>query len=435
MAVKLDYSASGVAGTINLRRFDKDQDQTTSSLNGGTPYSLKYLNYNSSTGIISFYVAGGLQCFYKKWHDVEQNGRPDAFITATFVVNGADWCSDKVKYLVVENPSFFYRLRHSKINLNENLQSQDLRCLLAAKGVYDHEDLPQFCLERLSQQQIVDLGISPDIAELLTQEGQNPTGFKAAMYRDYIAQTSNTSRYILAFAGSDDFEDVIENIWQALGEIKFTTQYKTAMRIANEISKLKGRKVTLKGKLIPAEEEKENYPVLEFITTGHSLGGGLASAASVVAGMPARTFNAAGLNRKTLSDASNDVIPDDIRLAALTRFDNGGGNITAYHMDYDILSKIQDSITDSRVPSALGNRILLDSRYDTQIAVGWATIISSVIAGFATGQVLAPLITGFIGGKSILEASVACHKCPELLYGFLVKEGGNGAVIEDLLGL
>ena len=58
--------------------------------------------------------------------------------------------------------------------------------------------------------------------------------------------------------------------------------------------------------------------------TGHSLGGGLASAAAVSTGQPATTFNAAGLSHSTVSEPKPAAVD-------------------AYYVDGDVLSGAQDN--------------------------------------------------------------------------------------------
>jgi hypothetical protein len=79
-----------------------------------------------------------------------------------------------------------------------------------------------------------------------------------------------------------------------------------------------------------------------FISTGHSLGGGLASAAAIVTGTQAITFNAAGLNSNTVISGAN--------LA------NASSLITAYYVGGEILSLAQAW---TPFPNAVGTRIAL----------------------------------------------------------------------------
>ena len=77
--------------------------------------------------------------------------------------------------------------------------------------------------------------------------------------------------------------------------------------------------------------------------TGHSLGGGLASAASAATGANATTFNAAGLHPDTAE-----------------RMGGQAANIEAWHNGSDPLSGLQDA-NDWIAPSAVGNRHPLPS--------------------------------------------------------------------------
>jgi len=72
--------------------------------------------------------------------------------------------------------------------------------------------------------------------------------------------------------------------------------------------------------------------------TGHSLGGGMASSASVVSGANATTFNAAGLHPSTVERVKNDDV-----------------NVNAWHNERDPLSSFQDA-NDWFAPSAIGER-------------------------------------------------------------------------------
>ena len=83
---------------------------------------------------------------------------------------------------------------------------------------------------------------------------------------------------------------------------------------------------------------------------GHSLGGGLASAAAVVTGAKGYTFNAAGLHPYTVLRAPYNILPDKMRAQ--------GKLIDAYHSTADPLTNIQDHspppVISPGAPQALG---------------------------------------------------------------------------------
>ncbi len=132
---------------------------------------------------------------------------------------------------------------------------------------------------------------------------------------------------------------------------------------------------------------------LRRFNVGHSLGGGLASAASVVAGIHADTFNASGLRRETLlvHDLSGNVVypEQEIYPGSLANYATATTLITAFYLDWDILSFVQDrkewqiplvsyllptiTIATPEIgylfPSALGTRIEMDGSLDFEIAV------------------------------------------------------------------
>jgi hypothetical protein len=142
--------------------------------------------------------------------------------------------------------------------------------------------------------------------------------------------------YVLANRGTEMLSprDWKANVLQGIG--KPARQYDEAVALGREVfDKLEGR-VTF---------------------TGHSLGGGLASAQALATGAPAVTFNAAGLDE-----------------AIAERFANADGHqpkVAAYYVGGEILSGLQDmpapdldplqAIVASEMDSALGERIELSS--------------------------------------------------------------------------
>ncbi|WP_197076861.1 hypothetical protein [Hymenobacter terrenus] len=84
-------------------------------------------------------------------------------------------------------------------------------------------------------------------------------------------------------------------------------------------------------------------------TTGHSLGGGLASAGSVVTGTKSHTFNAAGLHARTVMREPYSISRDTMRERAAL--------IDAYRSTSDPLNNLQKAAVVTRgivLPKALG---------------------------------------------------------------------------------
>jgi len=147
--------------------------------------------------------------------------------------------------------------------------------------------------------------------------------------------------------------------------------------------------------------------------TGHSLGGGLASAATMAGGLQAETFNAAGLHQNTIGRIPN-VQPHQIR---------------AYYIDWDLLSFAQDHLNfvvsgvGIDVPSASGIRQELDGPYDNS---GIDEINPLELLGFLIGPRVGLGLA--VGSRAWLMAQ--SHLNTHVLYGILVDEGAG----IDLLG-
>jgi hypothetical protein len=161
--------------------------------------------------------------------------------------------------------------------------------------------------------------------------------------RVYVKGTGDDAQYVVAFRGSSSGGDWTANAQQAVGLP--SDHYRRALYIGSRLAQTPGANVTI---------------------TGHSLGGGLASATAIAAGRPATTFNAAGLSDTTIRDAR-----------AIHR--NSGAattdSVRAYYVRGDILSALQDggdraigglfggligaAVADA--PEAYGNRIGLNA--------------------------------------------------------------------------
>ena len=205
-------------------------------------------------------------------------------------------------------------------------------------------------------------------------------------------------------------DDVFEDIWQGLGND--WVQYKKAMEIADHLAN--------RPRLVDA-----------FITTGHSLGGGLASAATCVSAAPGITFNAAGLHLNTLymRDANDNLVldpngnPIEMYPGSIAIFNNPTALIDAYYVDYDLLSAIQDN---TPLPNAIGNRIPMDSQHDLDMALAAASIFFAFYSGSPWSS-LAGAVSGF-------ATMAECHRTPQIFYGLLVQEDAWGYIIKDTWG-
>lgn len=105
--------------------------------------------------------------------------------------------------------------------------------------------------------------------------GEN--GLQSTIFQRTNAKTGKTE-YAYVFAGTNSIEDGIEDISQVtLGAPQYNVAIDNARKLSNEL--------------------KDS----ELTFVGHSLGGGLAAAASMVTGKAAITFNRASVSDRTKS--------------------------------------------------------------------------------------------------------------------------------------
>jgi len=362
LKIRLDYKQNSFAGGIFLWTAPSEFEDSQ-FLAFGSLHTLDQLNYSSATGLITLYIDGFRESSIRTLSQLESLSKPQETIKATLVIEGQDSLSDEVKYIVSDPESIFWELQNSR----------QVRTGLASRGVYQRDDLPNFSLRRLSNNDLIDLQVPLAARQLLIQDS-GVNGFNAVLYQDYIAGGDN--QYVVAFAGTDDLLDIIDNLEQGLG--RFSGQYASAITIGEELADL-----VLEGN------------IAGLVATGHSLGGGLASVASRSGGIVADTFNAAGVHANTLATIANPI----------------SVTINAYYVDWDALSLAQDNL--ALLPSALGTRIPMDSPYTFNGNLGDAL------------DLLTSGVLGTLG--NLLEA----HKMSTVLYGLLVDEDAE----IDLLGL
>ncbi|WNL46592.1 hypothetical protein RKE25_02840 [Dyella sp. BiH032] len=192
----------------------------------------------------------------------------------------------------------------------------DLQLARMAQDVYDPNSKGIEGWTRLTDDQLMQAGIDPASLE------DPSTGFRAAIYQD-----ANGDR-VLAFAGSNDAKDWLNNAEQGLGIS--AAQYNQAVALATEARAAFGDSLAI---------------------TGHSLGGGLASIASLATDSASVTFNAAGLNDATLRRLVPEGDPGALRQQA------ENGLIRRYAVNGEILTTTQEH---TPLPDAVGHKIALN---------------------------------------------------------------------------
>lgn len=175
----------------------------------------------------------------------------------------------------------------------------DMKLAEICQSVYDPANSGPAGWQRLDTTQLQAAGIDPSMLE------DTSTGFRAGIYSD------GQGHYVLAFAGSNDGKDWLNNFEQGLG--LSAGQYREAETVAG----------------LAKDAFGDN-----LVITGHSLGGGLAAAAAAKYDIAAVTFNAAGVHDDTLRAAGLDP--------AAVKQNADAGEIRAYAIDGEILSSLQD---------------------------------------------------------------------------------------------
>lgn len=170
---------------------------------------------------------------------------------------------------------------------------------LLSADVYNDVASPPPGFRVASDADLRELNITPDMLE------RPGSSFRA---RVYATGEGADTRYVVAFRGSSSGEDWRNNFQQGFG--LGSESYAKALLIGERLSR-----------------SDANVSI-----TGHSLGGGLASAAGVASGRDTITFNAAGLHDSTIGRAR------DIAAAA----GQAEPNVTAYRVPGEILTFVQE---------------------------------------------------------------------------------------------
>jgi hypothetical protein len=151
-------------------------------------------------------------------------------------------------------------------------------------------------------------------------------------------------------------------------------QYTTAMTIAYHLRKIWNDPLRLQPTVLTPKTPGD------WLIAGHSLGGGLAAAASVVSSFHATTFNAAGVNYVTVQQFDTDNLVGLNITSQAQLQSRAQGLVTSYVVDDEILNYYQDNpsmialvspaaylllLATGLPPQSIGTRVTLDS--DTTI--------------------------------------------------------------------
>ena len=144
------------------------------------------------------------------------------------------------------------------------------------------------------------------IPEMLYDKADEPD-FLSRVYSPENAVFGNDMTTTIVFRGTrmEKLTDWNNNARQGIGV--HSTYYENAVTVGNYLKKTRH----------------------QIDIAGHSLGGGLASAAAVASGKPAWTFNAAGLNAGTVEKYGGTAIGD-------------GSKIAAYRVQGEVLTRLQE---------------------------------------------------------------------------------------------
>jgi hypothetical protein len=225
-------------------------------------------------------------------------------------------------------------------------------------------------------------GLEPDMLE------QKGSGFRAQVYEPDPAVFGTDMKPTVAFKGTtmSSGEDWKNNAAQALG--LESSYYRNAVGIGNQLAD-SGADVEI---------------------TGHSLGGGMASAASEASGMPGTTFNAAGLSKGTVAKYGGSSTDPEIH---------------AYRVSGEVLTGVQEQ--------SWGSTLLVAG---IGLAVGGP--IGGLVAAAAKWGVSA-LSPDAVGDKFDLPGTglnpVDRHSMDQVINGIQEQKGEDQATLQAATGV
>jgi hypothetical protein len=319
-----DYAAaSGALGqsVLNadnvLRQTTEADAQAASSTSGSVPPSTSGL-FGTDTEKQAVYDAA-----------IANGQKPaDALETSNLVDirRQVDDLSNRISALSLDDPTRVDLVKTRAV-LTDALVSKDVYFNNSIQGI-----LPSG-VSRLNDTDLQALGVSLKNADFV----DNASGYFGALYVNQNA-TGDEASYIYANRGTESgaagIRDWINNLQQATGFA--SGQFRRAIDIGTVLA------AQLNG---------------DLTFTGHSLGGGLASAQALATNLTAITYNAEGLSNGTISRFKLDT-------------SQAANLVTAFYVNGEILSRAQDNpatnvLTDSPSGIAIKNGVALGNAIDS----------------------------------------------------------------------
>ena len=359
--------------------------------------------------------------------DVNAWGKTDDRLKLTLFGAGAV-ISDTVKWMNVEPSSFYPTLQSGR----------HIRNAGASEKIYDRADKKDFTMKYLNEQEVLEIITKPimenpdaggravidyiihalfhpEVGSIIPPVHSIP-GFKAGLYRDHAGGPDD---FVLSFAGteSNTLDDMLTNLHNLLRPED--PQYQTAMMLS-----------FLLHKFVPRLSGMQ--------TTGHSLGGGLASAGAIAAEIShADTFNSAGLPQATIMvrDANGGLLfpGADLRFSQASTFidaynvsmiDNRDLSIGGTADAPDFLTFVQQAVT--FLPDAVGRQHPTEGLYDlSYLEKTFLFEVRAFLQDVEIGNLNGPWLNYLLGllhgyfASAGLSKLVDSHRFPSIYYGLL----------------
>ncbi|KGO98315.1 Mbeg1-like protein [Novilysobacter defluvii] len=207
----------------------------------------------------------------------------------------------------------------------------DVDLMRMSTAVYGDKDVDLCGWSALDEGQLEAAGMDPGRLDIPGSQ------FKAEVFTD------GQGNYVLAFRGTaDGAADWMTNFAQGTGQV--TDEFdRLAPQAAQEFAQAFGEM---------GVDAAGNPAYTNLALTGHSQGGGLATVASAVTGIPAVTFDPSGVHDRTLARLGLD--------AGQFRSQAEAGQVRRYSMHEDALTQVQEGwLTAPLAPDAIGHQIVV----------------------------------------------------------------------------